>query len=98
MDFPQASFDAAAVQRVPLPVEAAAQAFGLAEQLAATLAHLPAVSSRRWSVRRRRRRRPAAIVAAQIAVHIADIADAAVNRSEERRVGKECRSRWSAYH
>ena len=23
---------------------------------------------------------------------------AAVNRSEERRVGKECRSRWSPYH
>ena len=22
----------------------------------------------------------------------------AVNRSEERRVGKECRSRWSPYH
>src|ERR1043165_5479927 len=26
--------------------------------------------------------------------HIAD----AINRSEERRVGKECRSRWSPYH
>ena len=24
--------------------------------------------------------------------------DAATNRSEERRVGKECRSRWSPYH
>ena len=24
--------------------------------------------------------------------------DAYVNRSEERRVGKECRSRWSPYH
>ena len=24
--------------------------------------------------------------------------DAAVERSEERRVGKECRSRWSPYH
>ena len=24
--------------------------------------------------------------------------DAVVNRSEERRVGKECRSRWSPYH
>ena len=22
----------------------------------------------------------------------------AINRSEERRVGKECRSRWSPYH
>src|SRR3712207_7003563 len=26
------------------------------------------------------------------------VADAAVTRSEERRVGKECRSRWSPYH
>ena len=25
-------------------------------------------------------------------------ADACVKRSEERRVGKECRSRWSPYH
>ena len=25
-------------------------------------------------------------------------AEAAVKRSEERRVGKECRSRWSPYH
>ena len=24
--------------------------------------------------------------------------DIAINRSEERRVGKECRSRWSPYH
>ena len=24
--------------------------------------------------------------------------DAAITRSEERRVGKECRSRWSPYH
>src|SRR5574337_403653 len=27
-----------------------------------------------------------------------DIEDIAINRSEERRVGKECRSRWSPYH
>ena len=27
-----------------------------------------------------------------------DIAAAAASRSEERRVGKECRSRWSPYH
>ena len=27
-----------------------------------------------------------------------DLARLAVNRSEERRVGKECRSRWSPYH
>src|SRR3990167_2838471 len=26
------------------------------------------------------------------------VADAAITRSEERRVGKECRSRWSPYH
>ena len=26
------------------------------------------------------------------------ITDAGGNRSEERRVGKECRSRWSPYH
>ena len=27
-----------------------------------------------------------------------DLTDAYVSRSEERRVGKECRSRWSPYH
>ena len=27
-----------------------------------------------------------------------DVDDAIVKRSEERRVGKECRSRWSPYH
>ena len=27
-----------------------------------------------------------------------DKTDFASNRSEERRVGKECRSRWSPYH
>jgi len=27
-----------------------------------------------------------------------DITDLVMNRSEERRVGKECRSRWSPYH
>ena len=27
-----------------------------------------------------------------------DKAEAALKRSEERRVGKECRSRWSPYH
>src|SRR6476646_11189751 len=32
-----------------------------------------------------------------VAEPIAD-RDAAVGRSEERRVGKECRSRWSPYH
>src|SRR5216683_2530275 len=28
----------------------------------------------------------------------ANLAEAAAGRSEERRVGKECRSRWSPYH
>ena len=27
-----------------------------------------------------------------------NIYDLKINRSEERRVGKECRSRWSPYH
>ena len=29
---------------------------------------------------------------------VRDIADKVTCRSEERRVGKECRSRWSPYH
>ena len=29
---------------------------------------------------------------------IYDILDDLISRSEERRVGKECRSRWSPYH
>ena len=29
---------------------------------------------------------------------IANLANIAAARSEERRVGKECRSRWSPYH
>src|SRR3712207_8657387 len=29
---------------------------------------------------------------------ILEVANSAENRSEERRVGKECRSRWSPYH
>src|SRR2546422_3629709 len=29
---------------------------------------------------------------------IAELEDVALTRSEERRVGKECRSRWSPYH
>ena len=33
-----------------------------------------------------------------IKVIIMDIDGTLVNRSEERRVGKECRSRWSPYH
>ena len=31
-------------------------------------------------------------------VRLAPGADASEKRSEERRVGKECRSRWSPYH
>ena len=30
--------------------------------------------------------------------HVKQAAIKAINRSEERRVGKECRSRWSPYH
>ena len=29
---------------------------------------------------------------------VSDVATAPEDRSEERRVGKECRSRWSPYH
>ena len=29
---------------------------------------------------------------------VGTLGNAATNRSEERRVGKECRSRWSPYH
>ena len=28
----------------------------------------------------------------------ADVTNLSISRSEERRVGKECRSRWSPYH
>src|SRR5438270_6782303 len=76
--FPEASFDAAAVQRVPLPVEAGAQAFCLAVQLAATLAPLFAVRPRR-PIARGRRCRGATIIAGQIAIHIPDVADAAIH-------------------
>ena len=30
--------------------------------------------------------------------HVVDLEDPLTSRSEERRVGKECRSRWSPYH
>ena len=30
--------------------------------------------------------------------HRSKVYDAIIKRSEERRVGKECRSRWSPYH
>src|SRR5256886_12929350 len=35
-----------------------------------------------------------------LALQVSDVADVAqeIQRSEERRVGKECRSRWSPYH
>src|SRR2546430_15390933 len=36
--------------------------------------------------------------AAEGEVFQADVAEEAEARSEERRVGKECRSRWSPYH
>ena len=35
---------------------------------------------------------------ADLAIVQNDVMDYAYNRSEERRVGKECRSRWSPYH
>ena len=31
-------------------------------------------------------------------LHVANLARISLTRSEERRVGKECRSRWSPYH
>src|SRR2546427_12364353 len=34
----------------------------------------------------------------QLRVHMAALGHAILGRSEERRVGKECRSRWSPYH
>src|ERR1019366_2972450 len=34
----------------------------------------------------------------KVAVNLLHAAGALFNRSEERRVGKECRSRWSPYH
>ena len=34
----------------------------------------------------------------QLRSTLADNLDAITTRSEERRVGKECRSRWSPYH
>ena len=36
-----------------------------------------------------------AVIAAAVAAYEGDVRD---DRSEERRVGKECRSRWSPYH
>src|SRR5256885_10072623 len=32
------------------------------------------------------------------AISLASVSGGGANRSEERRVGKECRSRWSPYH
>ena len=37
-------------------------------------------------------------VTQQMLILSADIVNSAIDRSEERRVGKECRSRWSPYH
>src|SRR2546426_10913391 len=50
-----------------------------------------------------RARRPAPVVVVVSAMPgvtdaLLDLAAAAIQRSEERRVGKECRSRWSPYH
>ena len=38
------------------------------------------------------------LFAGTVSGSVAVTADAFNNRSEERRVGKECRSRWSPYH
>ena len=40
----------------------------------------------------------AALVAGAAALYISEYFSWTVARSEERRVGKECRSRWSPYH
>ena len=37
-------------------------------------------------------------IADQIQRDVAELIQKEVSRSEERRVGKECRSRWSPYH
>ena len=37
-------------------------------------------------------------IAAQLKEQYPELADISIGRSEERRVGKECRSRWSPYH
>src|SRR2546422_11442922 len=41
---------------------------------------------------------PGADPAQLVAVHPTQIYETVLMRSEERRVGKECRSRWSPYH
>ena len=38
------------------------------------------------------------VLSAQLAEREAELATRELTRSEERRVGKECRSRWSPYH
>src|SRR5690348_17653239 len=45
-------------------------------------------------------RTPEDLLARPVGVHVRGVeeVDALLERSEERRVGKECRSRWSAYH
>src|SRR5688572_32350458 len=40
----------------------------------------------------------APLSSAQLAARPCEAASARTSRSEERRVGKECRSRWSPYH
>ena len=38
------------------------------------------------------------VVDVELTIHVEDGAIVEDGRSEERRVGKECRSRWSPYH
>src|SRR2546430_5349279 len=59
----------------------------------ASLAHMEAVIT---EVRAKTRGEIAVVTLSDIADRPA--ADVALERSEERRVGKECRSRWSPYH
>ena len=62
----------------------------LAEQLVATLGELPDVKKISYCGSLKRMRESIGDIDLLVA--------ASKSRSEERRVGKECRSRWSPYH
>jgi len=62
---------------------------------------LGSAAIRRIPIDARRRMRPDALadaLARDVAAGVVPVAVVATARSEERRVGKECRSRWSPYH
>src|SRR5438045_7548933 len=85
VDFAQASLGPHALYGVELPLHAAAQLFGLAVQPAAALARVAAIAGLAippLAIARPRPGLPAAIVAVQIAVVIADVADAAAHICE----------------